>query len=377
MRLLTLYFPMNPNPMLWLACAAMIACEHPPDTLLTSNPLVTDLDQTVDAHARPYMQDPDHVGLSIGIWTDSQAYYYGYGETAQGNGQLPDLHTIFEIGSISKTFSAALLTDALAAHGMSPETPISQLLPPDIPKLQHGGQEILVKHLLNHSSGLPRIPDDLTRGWNRDNPYAHYDSTKVYAFLRAYTLTRTPGTEHAYSNLASGLAGLILERLTGKSFEQNLTERLTQPLGLLHTSITVPAGSDFAKGYTRKGRETPYWDLAGLKAAGGIRSTTSDMLQYGRYQLGGAPSPLDTLFARCQVPTFTQTGEPAFEVGLGWFLISLNGHTCLYHDGGTGGFSSHLFICPATQQVVTLLMNGTDEDAVATLGFGLAAEVIE
>lgn len=367
MRILRLFF--------LLMCAVwLLSCEQPPETILTSNPLVSDLDQDVDEVVRAYMQDPDHVGVSVAVWQNGQAHVYGYGETAKGNTTLPNEHTIFEIGSISKTFTAAMLTEVLAERGLSVETPVRLLIPSDIPTLEKDGQEILVKHLLNHSSGLPRLPDDLAKGYDKRNPYVHYDSTRVYAFLKQYELKRKPGVEFEYSNLAMGLAGLIIERLTGSSYDQNLSARIAQPLGLTQTSISVAAGSDFAKGYNKQGREVSYWDMTGVKGAGAIRADAWDLLLYGKAQLGGAPAPLDSVFTRCHEATFTQE---AFSMGLGWFLIEVNGKSCWFHDGGTGGFSSFLYVCPATNQVLAILANSSDPKGTQTLGVGLAEKVVK
>ncbi len=314
-----------------LSLLLLLSCEQPREEITTSNPLTTALDLAVDEPARRYMQDPDHVGLAIGIWQNGTSHFYSYGETTFGNGFLPDEYSIYEIGSISKTFTAAMIVQFLSERNLTVDEPIFTLLPSDLPELSHEGQTILLKHLMNHTSGLPRMPGNIWRGVDLDNPFAHYDSTKVYEYLRSFKLKKTPGEEIEYSNIAPGISGLILERNTGLSYEENLLQRIAAPLGMQHTFVDDGAPGSWVQGYTAKGKATEAWDLAGFKGAGAIRSCVHDLLIYGKSQLGGAPSGLDSVFTVCHTPTVEGEGKgTAFEVGLGWILLKVNGKTCYY-----------------------------------------------
>ena len=108
------------------------------------------------------------MGLSIGILKDGKTIFYDYGETAKGNAQLPDQNTIFEIGSISKTFTAILLADAVNSGKIKLDDPVSKYLPDSIPKLQYNNVPITIASLSNHSSGIPRMPNNMSSDLDPD-----------------------------------------------------------------------------------------------------------------------------------------------------------------------------------------------------------------
>ena len=114
----------------------------------SSNPLVSRLDKEVDSAAQTYINLLQTTGLSIGILVNGKSYYYGYGETAKGNSQLPNEHNIYEIGSISKTFTATLLADAVEKGKVKLDDPVSKYFPDSIPALEYQGQPVTLKMLL-------------------------------------------------------------------------------------------------------------------------------------------------------------------------------------------------------------------------------------
>src|SRR5207244_1996226 len=122
----------------------------------SDNRLLTALDKQVDSAVRPYINLAITTGVSIGILRNGKMYFYNYGETAKGNKKLPNQHTIYEIGSISKTFTATLLADAVSNGKISLGDPVSKYLPARIPALEFEGVPVTIKMLSNHSSGIPR-----------------------------------------------------------------------------------------------------------------------------------------------------------------------------------------------------------------------------
>ncbi len=271
---------------------------EPTKEVKTNNPLISDFDKRINEIITPYAKIYSTASVSIGIFKDNQTTYYGYGETEKGNNTIPNSETLYEIGSITKTFTALLTIDFLQAKILTLDTPINIFLPSTIPTLQYNGNSIKIKHLLNHTSGLPRLPEDIQEGMNPYNPYKHYDSTKVYNYLKNYVFTVNPGQRWEYSNLGAGLAGLILERMNHKSYEQLLIEKICTPLGLNSTKVTLTNNDrqNLAVGYNRFGFETFYWDdMNAFKGAGAIKSNAKDMIAYGKNILNSELSPLKTI----------------------------------------------------------------------------------
>jgi CubicO group peptidase (beta-lactamase class C family) len=328
---------------------------EPSQVLKTNNPMSTDLDKRINEIMSPYAQKSSRASISLGVFKDNQTSYYGYGETKKGNNTIPDSETIYEIGSITKTFTALLMIDYLQSNSLSVECPVNNLLPANIPLLQHNNIPIRIRHLLNHTSVLPRLPDDFDKGSDPDNPYKHYDSTRMYNFLKTFKLTRDPGQTSEYSNLAFGLVGTILERQTHKNYEQLLLEKICNPLGLVKTKIILNKNDslNFAVGYDDFGNQVPYWDdFNAFKGAGAIRSDVKDMIGYGKTILFSDMSVLKTQIDSCLKVTYLKS---SVKQASGWIVQSYNGNEYFIHDGGTAGFNSYILICKNKNIVLVIL----------------------
>ena len=131
--------------------------------------------------------------MSIGVLKDGQTYTYGYGATQKKNGVLPDANTIFEIGSVSKTFTAQLLAYYVNSGKISLTDPITKYLPDSVaanPELQ----KIKVVNLSNHTSGLVRLPENiLSKNMDAVNPYKNYTTQLLFSYLKTSKLASVPG----------------------------------------------------------------------------------------------------------------------------------------------------------------------------------------
>jgi CubicO group peptidase (beta-lactamase class C family) len=363
--------------LIFLALSCKKENTEPVKTIKTNNPLADELDKRINEIISPYALKSSTASISIGIFKDNITRYYGYGETQKGNGIIPDSTTIYEIGSITKTFTALLMMDYLQANALTIDCPINDLLPADIPVLQHNSKPILIKHLLNHTSGLPRLPDDFETGIDPDNPYKHYDSTRMYDFLKTFQLQKDPGQTWEYSNLAMGLAGVIMERQTHKSYEQLLLEKICRPLGMNQTKITLNGNDslNFATGYNQFGFQAPYWDdLNAFKGAGAIRSNAKDLIAYGKTYIHSETSVLKTQIDSCLKITFQ---DENVKQASGWLYQTIDGADCIVHDGGTAGFNSYIIACKDKNIVMVLLFSNEPAESRLKYINELALEVFK
>lgn len=321
------------------------------------------LDLFVDSLVKPYMQSPENCGLSIGLSQGGTSTFYNYGETKRNSRQLPGQATIYEIGSLSKTFCGLLLAHAILDKKIKADDDIRRYLPGHYPSLTFNKQPILVKHLANHSSGLPRIPDDLPGQPGADslNPYQHYGRQQILASLKTATLSAPPGSKCDYSNLGMALLGLILEDLYQQSFETLVKEKIAIPNGMTSTAINLSAGQAqrFADGYNQNGEPTPHWELGGFAAAGALRSSAEDLLRYLDYNL--AEKDGATQLAH----TITYKGREV--LGLAWFIkATQQGNTLIWHNGGTFGFSCFGgFIREKNSSLIVLSNSAGNADRIA------------
>jgi CubicO group peptidase (beta-lactamase class C family) len=328
-----------------------------PEKVKSDNKLLTALDKKVDSAAQSYIGLEVTTGVSIGILKNGKTYFYNYGETAKGNKKLPNAHTIYEIGSISKTFTATLLADAVNSGKISLGDPVSKYLPARIPLLQFDGVPVTIKMLSDHSSAIPRMPTNFeTYSTDPLNPYKNYGLEQLFTMYSTLKLTRTPGTTYEYSNLAVGTLGAILENIQKKSFEDLVVEKICNPLHMNDTRqyIRKNDSARFAKGYSETGKYNGQWDFKVLAPAGALRSTATDLLLYAKANLGTAPPSLNKAIQLTHVVTFS---DGINRVGLGWHFLKLDNDDILFHGGGTGGYRSYLAINPTKKFAVVVLSN--------------------
>lgn len=320
-----------------------------------NNPLSTALDWKVDSVAKAFMAKGNTMSLAIGVLDGINDHFYGYGETVKGNKKAPDNKTLYEIGSITKTFTGILLAYFVEQKKVKLDDPINKYLPDSIPAITFNGKPVTLASLSNHSSGLPRLPDNFWTGSDNKNPYKHYDDRRLFSFLKNFKTVREPGSQYEYSNLAQGLLGVILERVSGKSYEQLLKEIIWQPLKMSGTRITLLKNDSvlFAQGYS--GTNTMHsWEFQSLAAAGAIRSSTEDILLYARAQIDKGNSRLQKAIALSHQLTYEKSNS---RVALGWHVIVNQDKTYLFHNGQTGGYFTVLFVNPASKKALVMLTN--------------------
>ncbi|MEV6306625.1 serine hydrolase domain-containing protein [Actinoplanes sp. NPDC051861] len=241
-----------------------------------------------------------------------------------------DATTRFEIGSISKVFTALLLARLTLAGVTSLDEPLRDLLPPGAKVPVRGGQEVTLRHLAQHRSGLSRLPTGmLLRALLRPStpdPYAACTEEFLLDALGRARLGAVPGRRFRYSNFGAGLLGLALSHRAGISYGALVTREF-------NLEGTGTDGTT-TQGHRKLGRPAEPWHLADLAGAGGLRSTATDLVTFVRAHLAGDPA----------INLALETGHrlnPFATVHLGWFSRRLKGGVQQYfHNGATGGFFS-------------------------------------
>ena len=175
-------------------------------------------------------------GMAVGITDDGQRRFHAHG--VAGTGLPPvDEDTVFELGSITKLFTALLLADMAGHNQVALDEPVAALLPTGTPMPRHG-EAITLRHLAMHTAGLPRVPAGLPL--DSPDPYANYSAERLYAALVGVRLARRPGDAFEYSNLGAGLLGHALGLRAGQGYEALLAARILAPLGMASTAFHLP-----------------------------------------------------------------------------------------------------------------------------------------
>lgn len=342
-----------------LAAPAMHAQTHFPNDSVIKSILIDRIDKQEQS-----------VGIVVGLIEPSGRRVISYGALAKGNQRPLDGNTIFEIGSVGKTFTSLLLADMARRGEVALDDPIAKYLPSNVRVPERNGHTITLVDLATHTSGLPRLPANLSLK-DAQNPYASYTVDSLYAFLSRYTLPRDIGVQFEYSNLGTGLLGHVLARRANMDYETLVRTRIAEPLGMNSTRITIPQEwlPRFATGHSPAMKPTSYWDLPTLAGAGGLRSTANDMLAYLATTIGLTNTPL-TPAAADMLRVNRPAGSPGLTIGLAWLVAAPPPpmSEVVWHNGGTGGFRSFVGFDRTRRVGVVVLSNSGVEAGVDDIG---------
>ena len=311
----------------------------------------------VDAGTYPVMV----IGMIDGDKTEVRAF------GLLPDGKAPDGDTVFEIGSLTKTFTATLLADAVTRGEVSLDDPVAKLLP-DFTIPSRGSKQITLGDIADQHSGLPRMPDNFHPA-DPGNPYADYDAAKMKAFLATYALPRNPGAAYEYSNLGFGLLGQALAASAHSDYATLLRRRILEPLKMNSTGIAFTAAmcAHLAPGHDETGKPAEQWDLGAFAGAGAIRSTVNDLMRYLRANMGVDKTKLSAAMQLAHLPRADMS--PGQRVGLAWMTFTSAVGPITWHSGATGGYASNLGFTADGRRGIVILTNA----AVNLEDIGLAA----
>ena len=289
----------------------------------------------------------DDAGISIGIVEHGVCRVFTYG-TANSN-------SIFEIGSVTKTFTGLLLAQMAAQGKVSLDEPVRELLPKGTVK-KPTGAEITLVDLATQHSGLPSMPDNF-HPEDKANPYADYRAENLYAFITKWGVARPRHPSYLYSNLGFGLLGQALANRAGTTYSKLLSLEITQPLRMDDTFASPSAehAKRIIQGYDGLAHgPVPGWDLEALAGAGAIRSSAHDLLQYLEAQLH--PEKFPRLSAALRESHRLQADvSPGRRIALACVRDASSG--IFAHAGATAGYTSYAFFHPEGDYGAVVLIN--------------------
>ncbi|HEY8073833.1 MAG TPA: serine hydrolase [Labilithrix sp.] len=284
-------------------------------------------------------------GVAIGLVDPSGTAVYGFGPGA------PDGDTELEIGSLTKAMTGLWL---VTEPGVSIDDDVQKYLPASVTVPTRSGKSITLGELAAHTSGLPRVPTNLAPA-DPDDPYADYTVQDLYAFLNAYSLPRDPGASWEYSNVGVGLLGHALTLHAGGTYEQGVTTRVLAPLGMKDTAETLSSAqrARLAKPHDGDLQPAEEWHATNaIEASGQLHSTPNDMLRWAAAAAGIGADALQSAIG------VTQASHAKDDIGraqgFGWVIES---DGSLWHNGGTGGFSTYLGVDRKKHVGVVVLAN--------------------
>jgi D-alanyl-D-alanine-carboxypeptidase/D-alanyl-D-alanine-endopeptidase len=297
-----------------------------------------------------------NMSVVIGIVSPNGTQVYNYGNISEENSTNVNGDSIFDIGSITKTFTTTLLVDMVKRGLISLDDPIGRYLPDDVKVPTYNGKIITIENLATHNSGLPDFPI----GWNRNQSYTN---EQVYNFLSNITLQSEPGVFANYSDFGMGLLGHILAIDSGISYEKLVKDRILNVLGMDSTGIAMNSTgvtypdilkSRLAIGH-RGGQEIGLEFIPeALQPAGALYSTANDLMKYLSANMGLIKTKINDMLQEThlirseyqQPPAARATGElfssnkslSTSYVGLGWFVDTNLSTEIIQHSAEIDGY---------------------------------------
>jgi D-alanyl-D-alanine-carboxypeptidase/D-alanyl-D-alanine-endopeptidase len=294
-------------------------------------------------------------GLVAGVVTATGSEIRGFGAISASDGAEPDAATIYEIGSITKVFTALLLAEAVRRGEVTLDDPLVRWLPSDAARDDEDLAAITLFQLATHSAGLPRMPPNFAP---RDpfDPYADYDAERLRRGFEDTVLERQPGERYAYSNFGFGLLGeAMVAAAKEREYESLLATRIFAPLAMRAAHVAPRVGIALAAPHAEDFQLVSNWTFDAMAGAGAVRASGNDLAAFASAALKPEDSPLAAALRACAEQRFVDPATGT-RLGLGWHFGT---GVALWHNGGTGGYHSFLAIDPMAGVAVFVLANAS------------------
>ncbi len=315
-------------------------------------------------------------GMAVGIVVDGKVVFLkGYGVRNFTDPSPVTENTLFAIGSCSKAFTTFALGQLVDEGLLAWDDPVIRYLPEFRLKDVHATHHLTIRDLVTHRSGLPR--HDMV--WYN----AEFPRYEILNRLPHLEPTYDLREKFQYNNVMYAVAGLVIEKVSGITWEEFVQERIFQPLGMDHSNFSVETSeqtNDFASPHTEKNEKIeaiPFRKISNMGPAGSINSSVKDMVNWIALQLseGGQLIQKSTLKEMHQVhmPVHEPMFEDLFGYGLGWFTGLHDGRYIVAHGGGIDGFISEVTLYPKEKIGVVLLTNSDSHGVFPTMAaYGIA-----
>lgn len=339
----------------------------------------------VAAEVRAFLKERDVPGASVAIITrDGVNWADAFGFADLGSSRAAAIRTPYQIGSVTKVFTASLLLRLRDRGLLELDDPLRKWLLEGVPlpTSRRGPAEITLRHLLTHSAGLPANPVNRR---DVDGVMQPYSVAELYAGLRATHLRSSPGQEWYYSNLGYALLGHVVQRVTGRPFEEALRAELLQPLGMQETVIqpTPDVAARLATHYWPEDSvrvPRPRWVFGEIGGFGGLTTTVPDLASFVAFELGSVtvsrPPLSPEAIAESQRPHYVFDGWRQ-AMGLGWWVRrDPQLGTVVHHGGEVDGHSSYVALS-RTHDVGVIVLANLGGSTAEALGERLLGRAIE
>lgn len=351
---------------LLLIAASVLGCKN---KTLPYDPIEIAIKNNADS----LLSYPRINSVSIGVFKDGKKYSKHFGELDKGKGNKPTDTTIYEIASVSKSFTGTLVAQAVIENKLKLNDDIRKYLKGDFSNLEYEGEPIRIKHLVTHSAGFPRfLPEEINKLFNNfdenlpfriENIQKLYSKEKFLSDLQSVTINTLPGTSYAYSSSDTELLAHILENVYKMTFEDLLQKYICEVAGMNKTKVNLPNEDilNLANGYGEIGNNVPHFSNPLWGAGGGIKSTTGDLLNYMEFQM----DKNNVVAAESHKLIYS---DENVQIAYLWPILNdaEKGKYYVIH-GGAYGTQNYLLIVPKKQLGISIITNQSGQETQGLL----------
>lgn len=311
-----------------------------------------DVENAITKNALQLLEDKRFHSVSVVVLKDGQSTIKHFGELAIGKGNKPNDSTLYELASVTKTFTGYVAAKAILDKKINLDDDIRIYLNEAYPNLEFKGEPIKIKHLITHTSGFPNFP---IKGENKN---------AFFEGLKLIKIETKPGEIYCYSNTAPELTAYILEKVYQKPFEELVIEFVLKPNKMDQTKFTLNVNdrTRLVKGYNDKNELMPNFNRTLWGGISGLYSTTTDLVKYMKLQLDKSNLVVNESHQKLH-----KEGSDFWE-GYHWYIIENDNELIYRHHGGVYGMQNWFVIYPKQNIGIAILTN---------VSFNGTAEILE
>ena len=299
------------------------------------------IDDVITKNAVQLLEDKRFHSVSIAVLKDGKSTIKHFGELTIGKKNKPNDSTLYELASVTKTFTGYMAAKAVLDKKINLDDDIRSYLNEDYPNLEFEGEPIRIKHLITHTSGFPNFPP---KGENKE---------AFFEGLKLIKIESKPGEVYSYSNTAPEVTAYILEKVYQKPYEELVDEFILKPNKMNQTTFTLNENDKkrLVKGYNDQNELMPNFTRTLWGGIAGLHSTPSDLVKYMKLQLDKSNSIVTESHQKLH-----KEGSDFWE-SYHWYIIEEDDKLIYRHHGGIYGMQNWFVIYPKQNMGISIFTN--------------------
>lgn len=309
-------------------------------------------EEIVEHFATEFLDDDRIHSVSIALYNKGKESTFHFGEQNPNQKNPPTDSTLYELASVTKTFTGTMVAKAVLDGKISLDDDIRKYLPEEYPNLEYDGEIITIKDIITHTGGFPNFPP------------ADESKKAFWNGLHQVVISSKPGTEYHYSNTAPEITAYILEKAYGIPYQKLIEKYILSPNEMTNTKFVLNEIDKnlLIQGYNGEQEPQEHYQNNLWGGIAGIHSNTKDLIKYMKYHLNESIPEIKESHKN-----FFKT-QYDFDIGYHWNIVKVENEVCYRHHGGIWGMQNWFMIFPESNIGIAVLSNASYEGTFLSQG---------